>query len=132
MVYFRQTSTTMLAAFDMVISAPFGKIAITLTGGAVSRIQILQHNVAVRVPADTFCKQVAAEFQGYFSNADWRFSVPLKPLVTTNYRRRIWKALTGIRPGRVKTYGQLAREFGGGARGYPNRRCRIPHSDSAT
>ncbi len=68
-------------------------------------------------------RQLAA----YFADGSHRFSLPLL-LHGTPFQQRVWAALRRIPPGEVRTYGQLARTLGSGARavGSACRRNPVP------
>jgi methylated-DNA-[protein]-cysteine S-methyltransferase len=55
--------------------------------------------------------RAAAEFAAYFDNAQTAFTVALDPQ-GSDFQQAVWRLLLGIAPGRLSTYGQLARQLG--------------------
>ena len=55
--------------------------------------------------------QAAREFEAYWHDARTRFEVPLDP-AGTEFQQAVWKVLLGIEPGRLSTYGDVARQIG--------------------
>lgn len=52
----------------------------------------------------------------YFDGELVDFDFPLAPVGATPYRSRVWRALQGIPPGEVRTYGDIVRVAGGSPR----------------
>lgn len=59
--------------------------------------------------------EAAAELMRYFDNPSVRFTLP-DMSAGTLFQQRVWNALSLIPPGRVESYGGLARMAGGGPR----------------
>jgi len=60
--------------------------------------------------------QAREQLHAYFDGDLRRFELPLKPLLETPYRRRVWDALALIPHGETRTYRQMAETAGGSAR----------------
>jgi len=60
--------------------------------------------------------QAREQLHAYFDGTLRRFQLPLKPLLKTPYRRRVWDALALIPHGETRTYRQMAEIAGGSAR----------------
>ncbi len=56
-----------------------------------------------------------AQLQAYFDGDSLQFDLPLAPY-GTEYRKRVWRELRQIQPGRTNTYAGLAAIAGGSAR----------------
>ncbi len=93
------------------IEAPFGTVRITLQSTAVSRIELLESRCGPQpIPEGKAICQVIDQLEGYFSDSHFRFTVPLM-VQGTQYRQRVWQALTDIGAGQTLTYGALARQL---------------------
>lgn len=55
--------------------------------------------------------RAAAEFAAYFDNPQAAFTVPLDPQ-GSDFQQGVWRLLLSVQPGRLSTYGQLARQLG--------------------
>ena len=62
-------------------------------------------------PQHPHLAQAAVEFAAYFDSAQAAFTVPLDPQ-GSDFQQAVWRLLLGIAPGRLSTYGQLARQLG--------------------
>ena len=62
--------------------------------------------------SDPSAKTLAREIERYFTRGEWRFSVRLDLSVGTDFDRAVWKALTRIRAGETRTYGEVAQMVG--------------------
>lgn len=72
---------------------------------------------------NSFTKKVQTEFDAYFSNPDYLFSLTCNLQQGTAFQQRVWQALTEIPAGQVKTYGTLAQELNSSPRAVGNA-CR--------
>lgn len=101
--------------YDAVIAAPFGRLGISTHQGRLRDIDFVSARVALRAPVDAFTRRVCDELRRYFADAR---HVPRLPLMLdgTEHQRRVWRALTRIPPGAVRSYGQLARQLRSSAR----------------
>ena len=52
------------------------------------------------------------EFEGYFETGRVRFRTRLDLSAGSDFERAVWRALRRIPPGRVRTYGDIARDVG--------------------
>ena len=73
------------------------------------------------------CK-ARAQLNSYFDGELTHFTLPLSPVSSTPYRRRVWTALADIPFGQTRTYAELATIAGGSARsvGQANRVNPLP------
>ena len=55
-------------------------------------------------------KRAARQLDDYFAGSRRTFDVPLKPAGTA-FQRKVWTRLLAIPPGRVGTYGAIARQL---------------------
>jgi methylated-DNA-[protein]-cysteine S-methyltransferase len=103
------------AANTAVIAAPFGCLTLSAFGEVLDAIDISLEPIPTRIPAQPLLESAARQFERYFDDPAFPFSLPLR-LGGTNYARRVWNALAAIPPGQVETYGSLARQLGSGPR----------------
>ncbi|CAB3756092.1 methylated-DNA--[protein]-cysteine S-methyltransferase [Paraburkholderia solisilvae] len=97
--------------YNAVIDAPFGKIGVRAEGAYVREIVFLPDTVASVEPDTALAKEAVAQLQRYLEHASATFDLPLAGIGTA-FQRRVWQAISAIRPGVVLTYGQLAKEIG--------------------
>lgn len=98
------------------ISAPFGSVI--LHAGPMGLLSVDLHLRAValdQAPPTPLLKEAARQFRAYFDDGTFVFSLPLD-LHGTAYQRRVWQALVEIPRGMPRSYGELAKAVGGGAR----------------
>lgn len=111
-----------MAACTAVIKLPFVRLGIRVDHGVLSRIKFLPDTEPLVKPSGIFLNQVVDALQAYAKDPDTRFNLPLG-IQGTEFQRRVWSALTEIRPGYPVTYSALADELGTGARAVGNA-CR--------
>ena len=110
--------------YHAVIDSPIGKLGIILndTNNAVTHIDFLakQHKATtLNTPA---VKRVCKKLQAYFDTQQNTLDIDTE-ITGTPFQLRVWKALTKIPAGEVKTYGQLAKQLDTSARAIGNA-CR--------
>ncbi|SAK72732.1 methylated-DNA-(protein)-cysteine S-methyltransferase [Caballeronia calidae] len=98
-------------AFDAVIDAPFGKVGIRTDAQSVREIVYLPGDTPDIEPENALAIEAAAQIREYFETPSMRFDLPLA-IRGTAFQQRVWQGISGIAPGSVWTYGQLAREIG--------------------
>lgn len=90
-----------------VIAAPFGSLLLTANDEFLIDIALHTETVPPTAPASPLLQEAARQFEAYFDDPGWRFSLPL-PDIGTAYQQKVWQALLAIPPGSAKSYGQLA------------------------
>jgi methylated-DNA-[protein]-cysteine S-methyltransferase len=96
------------------ISMPFGAVAVSWTGGEVTRVDL---NPAL-APAEADGRApawVTDELSAYLTYGRHRLRVPVR-LAGTAFQHRVWDLLATIPAGMTATYGAVAAELGSGAR----------------
>ena len=99
------------------IDTPLGPLTLAATsrGLAAALFDAQKHHPGdLPLPNDPqhpHLAQAAAEFAAYFDNAQTAFTVPLDPQ-GSDFQQAVWKLLLTIAPGRLSTYGQIARQLG--------------------
>ncbi|HUT40355.1 MAG TPA: methylated-DNA--[protein]-cysteine S-methyltransferase [Gammaproteobacteria bacterium] len=108
--------------YALVLASPLGPLGICLEHSAVTCIDYLP---ASRQPVDgssAGARRVARALERYFADGSRPFGLPVQ-LGGTDFQQRVWQALCDIPPGQTRTYGELARQLGSGARAVGNA-CR--------
>ena len=99
------------------IDTPLGPLTLAATaqGLAAALFDAQRHHPGeLPLPDDPrhpHLAQAAAELAAYFDNPQAAFTVPLDPQ-GSDFQQGVWRMLLGIAPGRLSTYGQLARQLG--------------------
>ena len=99
------------------IETPLGPLTLAATarGLAAALFDGQRHHPGAlalpNAPQHPHLAQAAAEFAAYFANAQTAFTVPLDPQ-GSDFQQSVWKLLLTIAPGRLSTYGQIARQLG--------------------
>jgi methylated-DNA-[protein]-cysteine S-methyltransferase len=111
--------------YALVYASPLGPLGIRLRAGAVTGIDYLPVS---RQPADdgsAAARRVARALARYFADGGRPFTLAVEP-AGTDFQQRVWRALRSIPPGETRTYGELARALGSGARAVGNACRRNP------
>lgn len=104
------------------VLTPIGLIRVSVADGEVNGIDLDPGSAADCVPQEELPKRVKMELERYFLDPQAPFSVPIAPRGTA-FQQRVWEAMLRIPVGQVKSYGEIAREIGSGARAVGNA-CR--------
>jgi len=103
-------------AFQACVRAAFATLGITATDTHVTGIRFLAPSVrAFAPPRDTIAFLACVQLQEYLENPKFRFDVPIR-LGGTRHRIAVWEAMQRIPAGKVRTYGDLAKELHSSAR----------------
>lgn len=96
--------------YDAVIAAPFGRLGIRTSAGRLTDVDFVSPRVPLAPARDAFTRRVCRALRAYFTDARRRPRLPLQ-LEGSEHQRRVWRALMRIAPGRVHSYGELARRL---------------------
>lgn len=108
--------------YQVIIKTPLGLIGLRMIGDAVSALDYLPATDPEQPPVNAAAEVAVAQFQAYFADSRFRFSIPLATAGTA-FQQRVWAALQAIPPGTVLTYGELAKQLNTAARAIGNA-CR--------
>jgi methylated-DNA-[protein]-cysteine S-methyltransferase len=99
---------------NAVIEAPFGRVGIRVddAAGVVRLIEYLPDEIEAIAPDSALGEEVARQIARYLETPAATFDLPLAE-TGTPFQRRVWRAMCDIAPGRVLTYGELAKQVGG-------------------
>lgn len=94
-----------------VISAPFGRLGVQteLVDGSlmISKVDYLPPHAKLRAPTNSLARLFAKQCSQYFQNPACKFDMPIKPMGTP-HQQRVWNAISAIKDGNTKTYGEIA------------------------
>ena len=110
------------------LETPIGPIGVTTEAGRLREISFLDRLPSRRRhPRDASEREILVAIERYFTDPSTPLDLPLT-LEGTPFQQRVWRTLQAIPPGRVRSYGDIARELGSGARAVGNacRRNPIP------
>ena len=108
------------AAYDALINAPFGAVAISVHGNQLAINLLAESPSAENIPSNhPLVKQAYAQIIQYLLRPTFQFYLPLN-MLGTSYQQRVWQAIAAIPAGQTYTYGQLAKQIGSGPRAVAN------------
>lgn len=117
--------------YDAVIKTPlpgrYNRLAIVTQGDKLQALLFVSQSTRLKQPKAAFTKNVVEQLQAYFSESDYKFTLPLEPDGTV-YQKRVWNRLRKCPTGKVWTYGELAGQIHSAPRAVGNacRRNPIP------
>ena len=100
------------------VATPVGRLRLTARGGALIRVawdETAPDTTGGDAEDTALLDEAAAQLGAYFAGGLTVFDLPLAP-AGAPFHRRVWAAMARIPYGRMRTYGDLAREVGGAAR----------------
>jgi methylated-DNA-[protein]-cysteine S-methyltransferase len=116
----RQLSAAELTRFDAVLWTPFGGVGVRTEGlgtedECVAEIVYLPRGTRAIAPKDRLAREACTQVERYLADPAYRLDLPLKP-VGTRYQRRVWEKIAEIPAGRVRSYGEVAKDLRSGPR----------------
>ncbi|WP_455200257.1 methylated-DNA--[protein]-cysteine S-methyltransferase [Kaarinaea lacus] len=117
--------------YDAVIETPLpgrnNRLAIVTQDDKLQELLFVSQSTKLKQPKTTVAKTVVEQLKAYFSDSDFKFTLPLEPQGTL-YQKRVWDKLRKCPTGKVWTYGDLARKIHSAPRAVGNacRRNPIP------
>lgn len=101
--------------YDVVLEFPKMKVAVATRNERVAQIRYLPPAAPLLAPQNPLAERAARQLERYREDPDASFDLPLL-VEGTEFQRRLWDALCKIPRGKTVTYGELARQLGGGDR----------------
>jgi methylated-DNA-[protein]-cysteine S-methyltransferase len=101
--------------YQAILAAPFGRLGIRCTDDEVLGIEFLPAHIRTLPPRNSLAKEAGRQLEAYFSDADFRFDLPLR-LDGTEHQRKVWQTMRAIPSGQTRSYGELAAQLGSSAR----------------
>lgn len=107
-----------MTSFDAVLPAPTFALGLRCNEDEISEIVYLAPCPAIP-PRTALAKEAIRQLRAYLKDPRFVFSLPLAPAGTA-FQRRVWAGIAAIGLGETRTYGELARTLGSGARAVGN------------
>jgi methylated-DNA-[protein]-cysteine S-methyltransferase len=103
--------------YAAVLATPWSGVmlGISVRGEFVTSIDFLADNAVAHSASVGVAQEAVRQLQTYFRDPQHRFSLPLQP-IGTPFQLRVWDALRRIPAGLTRSYGEVARYLGSGAR----------------
>jgi methylated-DNA-[protein]-cysteine S-methyltransferase len=98
------------AIFSAIVAVPFGYIGVRSEAGLISELVYLPPRFLEKAPIDKVAEQAARQIETYIEQPDFCFKLPLKPAGSV-FQHKVWKAISSIPRGEVRTYGQIAKHI---------------------
>jgi methylated-DNA-[protein]-cysteine S-methyltransferase len=95
-------------SYAATIKTPVGIFGIRIEAGRVCEVKRLKRVPSQRAEEDPLARKTLQQMEHYFRDGGFRFDLPLQ-LEGTEFQRSVWKELQRIKPGTVKSYGDIAR-----------------------
>lgn len=105
--------------YDVIVSAPFGAIGISIESDYVVGIQLFPSQQSLREATNQCAQHVVHQISQYFTQAGSTLDIPYV-VSGTPFQKRVWKAISEIPFGQVLTYAELAQKVGSGPRAVAN------------
>lgn len=103
-------------SFQACIRTPFATLGITASDTHVTGVRFLSPSTPAKAPKrGTIAHLACVQLQAYLDNPGFAFDLPLH-LAGTHHRLQVWEAMCRIPAGKVRTYGEVARELHSSAR----------------
>jgi methylated-DNA-[protein]-cysteine S-methyltransferase len=94
--------------FEARLPTPFAVLGIRTEGDTLAEIRFLPKSARALAPQNRLAARVCAQIGRYLSDPEFRFDLPVAPR-GTEFQRRVWARISGIAPGRTRSYGEIAR-----------------------
>jgi len=94
-------------SYQAVVSAPTFCIGVCCDEMEVHALDYLEPGPEL-APKNALAAEVVRQLRAYLSDADFAFSLPLRPSGTT-FQRRVWEQIAAIPKRQTRTYGELAK-----------------------
>lgn len=92
---------------QVVISAPAFSLGVACDEQEIHRIVFLAPTARL-APRNALAAVAAEQLAAYLANADYTFTLPLRP-AGSSFQRRVWQQIAAIPVHRTRSYGELAR-----------------------
>jgi methylated-DNA-[protein]-cysteine S-methyltransferase len=101
--------------YAAVIEFPKMRVGIRIEGEVLTGIRYLPPETPLVAPESALAERAARQIERYREDPDASFDLPLSAQGTA-FQRDVWRQISDIPRGRIRTYGELARRIGGEAR----------------
>jgi len=103
------------ASYQAKLPTQFALLGIRAEDGLLAEIVFLPKTGRPLAPQNPLAEQTCAQIERYIGDPEFEFDLPLAGRGTP-FQRRVWGKISAIRPGRTRSYGDLARELGSAPR----------------
>jgi methylated-DNA-[protein]-cysteine S-methyltransferase len=93
--------------FQFVVDSPIGPLGINISRDRVNEVGFLDRRSRPFASDAPFASEVTRQLDDYFKDGSLEFSLPLH-LRGTDFQIRVWQLLIMIKPGEVRSYGDIA------------------------
>lgn len=93
--------------YQTIVAAPGFCLGIRCDDIQIHRIAFLEAGTDV-APTNALAKDAALQLRAFLADADFQFSLPLRPSGTA-FQRRVWAQIAAIPGHQTRTYGELAK-----------------------
>ncbi|MDH5765217.1 MAG: MGMT family protein [Gammaproteobacteria bacterium] len=104
------------------VTTPFTQLKLYFSDSALVELDFEVETDPDSKPVTGLMQLAQRQLQAYAQSASEQLDLPLEPAGTV-FQQRVWEVLRAIPVGRVRTYGDIARELGSSARAVGNA-CR--------
>jgi methylated-DNA-[protein]-cysteine S-methyltransferase len=94
--------------FQAVLEAPFGALGLRCDDERVIELNYLPHGFKALAARTPLAREVVRQVRAYLKDPEFVFDLPLTP-VGSAFQQRVWKAISNIPAGEVRSYGAVAR-----------------------
>ena len=98
---------TLPDSYQLVVATPGFAIGLRCDETEIHSIEYLEPTLEV-APANALAAEAGRQLRAYLADADFVFSLPLRPSGTA-FQRRVWGAIAAIPCHQTKSYGEVAR-----------------------
>ena len=106
------------ADYDAIVTWPAFSLGICCDGDAIFAIDFLEP-CDERPGRQPLAQAAVRQLRAYLKDPKFVFSLPLAPAGTA-FQRKVWKGISAIKPGKTRTYGELAQAIGSSPRAVGN------------
>ncbi len=92
------------------VSTPVGLLGIVLDADRVVAIERVEESLFIPEPIEPLAQKVVKQLEAYFNDPRSSFDLPLS-MLGSEFQQLVWRQLQQIRPGQVRTYGDIAKQL---------------------
>jgi methylated-DNA-[protein]-cysteine S-methyltransferase len=100
-------NTTFQQAFQAIVAAPGFSIGVRCDDDEIHALEYLEPCPEL-APQTALAAEAVRQLHAYVADADFSFSLPLRPSGTT-FQRRVWEQIAAIPGHQTRTYGEIAK-----------------------
>ncbi len=114
-VPFDRKTAPAFSALPPSLAVAWPKLGVSMQGAALSSLDFVSPELDDLPAVNTHAADVVRQLTAYFSDPDYRFTIPLV-CVGTPFQQRVWRLLCEIPRGQPQRYGDLAKRLASGPR----------------